>query len=560
MKQQNNYYILEKPQRSFKSFFLSIIKIPFSLPKWILSFILARNFTNAALNPNNVKTQKPVHLVFTSDEKAEKGSVIVNVLPHESLKGLKDYLLKINSSIIPLPFITKILKRQMSYNDPEDLAYIDHVLAEIDLLLEGSSTSEKCNGKTFTMDEVHIKGLETLDKPLQDYFHAQLYKKYGKELVEQPRTLKLDFFSLETQDSAVLDSVAVSTEDEDNKLMSERKFIVACMARDQNYINWIKDFNYSAQQIGCTVIGFNYRGIDYSKGMVWTQDNLTDDALAQVQRLLDLGAKPENIGLEGMSLGGAIATISAAKLHDRGLRVKLYNERSFRSVPRLVSGYVLPPDNCNRWNPVNWIRYLVAGLTYVVLLPIMWIVGWHMDAGSAWKRIPQVDKEYAIARDQAHDQPHNDEIIHDSWASIGSLVDEHKAQIEDKQQSGKKVSAEELNVVADEAKSHQFKLLEDQTENRVKAAHYAPRRYLVNSHNESLKLHDHMISSFSEKLGCIHSTKASNQEHFLQKSTIPLSDSSRYSLFASSKKLEVHTAYKREQAITFSVYNSLESN
>lgn len=535
MKQQNNYYILEKPQHSFKSFFLSILKIPFSLPKWILSFFLARNFTNAALNPNNVKTQKPVHLVFTSDEKEEKGSVIVNVLPHESFKGLKDYLLKINSSIIPLPFITKILKRKMSYNDPEDLAYIDHVLAEIDLLLQGTSASEKCNGKTFTMDEVHIKGLETLDKPLHDYFHTQLYKKYGEEVAEQPRILKLDFFTLETQDSAVLDSVAVSTEHEDHKPMSERKFIVTCMARDQNYINWIKDFNYSAQQIGCTVIGFNYRGIDYSKGMVWTQDNLIDDTLAQVQRLLDSGAKPENIGLEGMSLGGAIATIAAAKLHDSGLSVKLYNERSFRSAPRLVSGYVLPPDNCNRWNPINWIRYLFAGLTYIVLLPVMWIVGWHMDAGSAWKRIPQADKEYAIARNQTPDLPHNDEIIHDSWASIGSLVDEHKAQIEDKQQSGKAVSIEELKVAADEIKNHQFKLCNDQAENRIKIAHYAPRRYLVNTHNESLKLQDHMVNSFSEKLGCIHPTKARNQEHVHKQSTTIFSDSSRYGLFSNSK-------------------------
>ena len=270
------------------------------------------------------------------DDKTDKGAVIVNVLPQESYKTLKDYLLILNSSIVKLPFISGILKRTLKYDNPDDKAYVDRAIEEINLLLEGNSKSDKCDGKKFAMSDIHIKGLESLDSELYAYFHEQLYKKYGKEFVNQPRSIKLDFYTLQTHDSSVLDSVAVSIESELKKPIAEKlKFVIACMARDQNYINWIKDFNYSAQSIGCTVIGFNYRGIDYSKGVVSTQENMINDALAQAQRLLRLGAKPENIGFEGMSLGGAVATLTAARLHEGGIRVILYNERSFRSLTSL---------------------------------------------------------------------------------------------------------------------------------------------------------------------------------------------------------------------------------
>lgn len=513
MHKKRNYYILENPSSSFWSTLLSILKAPLSLPKWILSFFLSRNFTHIALNPTQIKTQNPIHLVFVSNEKDEKGAVIINALPRESYKTIKDYLLRISSSVIELPFISSILKRQMSYDNPEDKTHIDQVIEEIDLLLEGKSQIDKCIGKKFSMSDLHFKGLESLDSKLYAYFYEQLYKKYGKELVDQPRSIKLEFYTLQTPDKAVLDSVAVTTENEDKKPFSERKFIVTCMARDQNYINWIKDFNHSANRIGCTVIGFNYRGIDYSKGMVWTQDNMIDDALSQVQRLLDLGAKPENIGLEGMSLGGVIATLTAARLHEQNLKVKLYNERSFRSSIRLISGYLLPDDNSNPWNPLNWLRYLIAGLVYILLGPVIWLVGWPMDAETAWDKIPEEDKEYSVVRDETSSSPlefHDDGIIHDSWASIASYVDEKRQVIIKKLQEGRNLSKKEQKIFYDEAENHNFRVAKNQTDQLQKPPHYVPRRYLVKTINQSEPLHEHMINSFIKKFGEVASNTHAN--------------------------------------------------
>jgi effector protein SdbA len=504
MHQKRNYYILEKAPSSIWSIPLSILQIPFSLPKWIVSFFLSRNFTHIALNPTQIKTQKPIHLVFVSNEKDEKGTVIINTLPHESHKTINDYLLKFSSSIINLPYISTILKRTLSYDNPEDKAYIDKVLEEIDLLLEGKSQRDKCAGKIFSMDDLHFKGLESLDSRLHTYFYDQLYKKYGKEVVDKPRPIQLEFYSLQTPDKAVLDSVEVTTEDERRKPYSERKFVVSCMARDQNYINWIKDFNYSANKIGCTVIGFNYRGVDYSKGMVWTQDNMIDDAIAQVQRLIDLGARPENIGLEGMSLGGAVATLAAGKLHERKIKVKLYNERSFRTSTRLLSGYILPDANSNPWNPITWLKYLTAAVVYILLTPIMWLVGWYMDAASAWDKIPEEDKDFSVIRDRTASTPllfQEDEVIHDRWASLASYVDEKRAQIIEKLQNGENLSKKEQKIFYDEEERHSFRVSKDEIEQQLKLPHHVPRRYLVNSMNNTEQLHDHMTSSFTLKFG-----------------------------------------------------------
>ena len=61
-----NYYILDKPSSNLWTVFLGVLKFPFSLPRWILSLLLSRNFTRIALNSTQVKTQKPIHVVFVS--------------------------------------------------------------------------------------------------------------------------------------------------------------------------------------------------------------------------------------------------------------------------------------------------------------------------------------------------------------------------------------------------------------------------------------------------------------------------------------------------------------
>jgi effector protein SdbA len=506
----SNYYKLKKKETSVRSIFISILKLPISLPQWLTSFFLARTVTNIALNPTQIKKQRQIHLVSMEDDDSNQDLVIINVLPHESYKKLKDFLLKA-STVIPLPFITKFKQRNLQFDNTEDKAHVDRIINEIDLLVKGNSKANKCLNKKFDWNQLHFKGLEKLDLRLRGHFLRELEKRYGAEIFSAEKNPILDFFTLETADEAVIDSVAVLPPGEKDKPMSERKFVIACLARDQNYINWIKDFNYSAQKIGCTVIGFNYRGICYSKGMVWTQKNMVEDTLAQVQRLIELGAKPENIGLEGMCLGAAVATLTAAQLHEMNYPVKLYNQSSFRSILRMITGYILPEGTINYYNPLTYLRYLTVAITYLFIAPIIRLAGWHMDAASAWDRIPFSAKDYSIIRPAKSgddkEQP-TDGVIHDSWASIASYIDEKRAFLKAKQLRGELLNDEELEILHDSPSQHYF-YPSQSTDLHGKAAHFIHRSNLIqdtNSNSEEEEPqqrsnHEHLVSSFRMKFG-----------------------------------------------------------
>lgn len=488
----SGYYVLEEPKKSsFSKFTNSLIL----LANWIFSYIARRAIINIAVGPDEIKLQKPIHVMFLTDDRTEKGTVVVNVLPGKFNKPVRSYFDKMPSSATEM-------KRQLSFDKPSHKTYVDFIIDEIGNLLAGTSKQDKCVNKKFAIEEIHLKGIERLDERLKCYFEEQVRQKYGEEFFELPRKVNLDFYSLETTDNAILESVELAESDEKLKPNSERKYVIACMARNQNYMFWLKDFYISSKNIGCTVIGFNYRGIDYSKGFINTETSMVNDALSQAQRLLESGVKPENIGFEGMSLGAAIATLTAATMHDRGLKVKLYNERSYRSLIRLIIGYVMPEANCNPLDPLNWLKYMAVGFTYLTIAPLVWLAGWHIDAASAWDRIPLEYKDYTVARNHKNpDHYDDDDMVHDSFSSIASLMAEHVNEIKEKHRTGLALSLEEQRLLADNAESHEFTLDRDNKINTNPSTHSAPRRFLVDTQTHKKNMQDYMIESMSFMLG-----------------------------------------------------------
>ncbi|WP_133129227.1 alpha/beta hydrolase family protein [Legionella yabuuchiae] len=530
LKPENNYFELSKSRPSARQMLFNLLKAPFSIPFWTVSFLLARIVTILALDPSDVKRQRPVHLVVMSDKESEalltsdnnnqdnfiadeNDLVIVNLAKHESHKIFKDYLLKFNNAVMKLPFLNSIKRRTLRFDNPKHKAHIDSMLNEIDLLVQGKSTALKCKHRKFSWNQIHFKGRELLDAPLLEYFFNRLKEKYGTEALETKRTHNLQFFTLKTTDGAVLDSAEIIAAGEETKPMSQRTFVITCLPRERNFTHWIKDMNYSAQHIGCTMVSFNYRGVDYSKGMVWTHENMVNDVIAQVQRLIELGAKPENIGIEGLCLGGVTATIAAAKLHEDGYKVKLYNERSFRSMPRFLSGYILPHSDSSLKNPVTWLKYFVAGLMYVLLAPVLWLAGWRTDAASAWEKIPPEDKNYSVVRmsKDSRSFEETDGIIHDSWASMASKFDEDRNAVLTKEKLGKSLNPDESALLADNPEHHYFKPApnsgDDHNEKAKqygKVPHFLPRRKLVpleENQSHPTTCHDHMAEFFKTKLG-----------------------------------------------------------
>lgn len=455
--------------------------------------------TQSVLSPDVAVKQKLIHFITFSDDPEEKGNVVINLRPRDRQKSIHDYLLKLGG-LLSLSFL-KAKNKQLQLSSPKDKAHIDSLIKEIGLLHNGNSNVIKCKGKIFNWDEIHLKGLEFLSAELKNYLYDQLKTQFGW-CVQQNNERRINFYSLQTHDNAVLDSVAFSSESEEKKPMSERKFLITCLANGQNYINWLKDFNYSAKEIGCTVIGFNYRGIDYSQGLVWTENNMIDDALAQVQLLLDQGVKAEHIGLEGMCLGAAVATLAAARAHEQQQRVKLYNERSFRSISQALAGIFFPNTNSSLWNPLSLLRYCFGGLMYVLTLPLIWLSGWQMDVASAWEKIPYVDKDYSVIRnftDSDPNAPKEDGIIEDRWASLASLIDAQRKRALNKQQQGQYLTTDEAELVVDNPENHQFKV-NPSFDRGNKVPHILARRHLIQSTNDSpIHMHQHMARGFKTK-------------------------------------------------------------
>lgn len=466
--------------------------------------------TNISLQAKKVSKQKDIHPLFLSKDDATPEMYVVNLRPQPVAQSAwRHYWKKFQSFIFHIPLHHESADPMLSYNRPDDLAHVNRMVEEI------RKASKETN---WDWGKVYFKGMECLDRELKAHFIAQLKEKTHYDLATPiEHKYSLNFFTLGTDDGVLLDSVEIANPSEQDIPMSERKFIIRGLARKENFINKIKDAlgiletdKQGDSSINPTFIYFNWRGNDYSTGKVWTPDDMAHDMIAQVQRLLALGAKPENIGLTGTSLGAAIATLATAKLHESGINIKTYNERSFRSYIRTIVGYFHPAANSSALHPKNWWRYPVIGIIYLIVAPCVWLTGWAMDVVSAWKKIPYDDKDYCVIRD-------GETLMSETGKEDGSLDDHHTAlysyivserqALEKKQESGMELSEEEQKLLQDDLVRH-FVTIDPKQKSSVKEGtppHVLDSTYFVQLKDKEQprpkKLYDLMLGYFQKQLG-----------------------------------------------------------
>jgi effector protein SdbA len=143
---------------------------------------------------------------------------------------------------------------------------------------------------------------------------------------------------------------------------------------------------------------------------------------------------------------------------------------------------------------------MAVGLTYVFVAPLMVALGWHINAASAWDRIPLKYKSYSVARNHQNPEKYNDdEYVHDGYASIASLIDEKKLEAKQKQKKGLTLSKEEHLLLADKTEAHEFTLEKTMVSNKYDA-HSAPRRFLYDTQSHSKTMQTYMIESLRNTL------------------------------------------------------------
>ena len=402
--------------------------LPFKAIRNIPAYALGRVLGILIFNPLATLNPEHDHRQFqqSSDpDPLHKGDfAVINVTEKPSfvIRVVRNYMRRLRNTVRPPEFIERFMQRQVLRINQIDEAKCDEVIDNVLKHLDGQSLADKRIHKV-TADNIFIKGTEFIDPALRErFFNALNGRMRQRDDVSENFDIRnnqkgLNFYTLESRDGSVLDSCEVQAPGEADKQYQNRTFVISCMPRSNNYTAWLKRHKIYAEQIGTTYISFNYRGVERSRGLIWTENDMVKDAVAQAERLLALGAKPQNIAFEGECLGAAIATMAAAKMNKKGFDVKLFNTRSFRTATKLVLYKILPGENANLLNPLNWLRYLAAGVFLLIGNPLLKITGWNMNAASAYDSIPDANKGFLNAA--------NDPMVEGSHVSILSLMQEH---------------------------------------------------------------------------------------------------------------------------------------
>ena len=140
------------------------------------------------------------------------------------------------------------------------------------------------------------------------------------------------------------------------------------------------------------VVAFNYRGVNHSLGMPFSKEDLIIDGIAQVQRMLDRKIRPENIILDGYSLGGGIASYVAKYFHERGLPVRFFCDRAPTSLTDVVVGHIRLKKSTNAYEESNWGKFFAFILKPVISV-IIRLFKWEINTEANWDAIPAHSKE-----------------------------------------------------------------------------------------------------------------------------------------------------------------------
>lgn len=206
-----------------------------------------------------------------------------------------------------------------------------------------------------------------------------------------------------TYDGAVLDSIEIKPQVEISKPQSEQYYIVKFNGNGMQYQDALNNFAYDARRLNVSVIGFNYRGVGNSMKTPDTFQDLVTDGIAQVQRLLDSGVESKKITLDGLSLGGGVATMVAAHFHKIGKPVYLWNDRSFATISKAAAGMVAPESDGIFGNACGT---SLETSSWSLMAP----AGWDADVAQAYNSIPAGYKGHMYVAKQS-DKSYGDGVI-----------------------------------------------------------------------------------------------------------------------------------------------------
>lgn len=232
-------------------------------------------------------------------------------------------------------------------------------------------------------------------------------------------TLTCSKLAITTHDGACLDTFEIKNNNQSHLEPKYQKYVIYFGGNLTHYEYNIDSLKEDARNLKANVVGFNLRGVGKSTGKAQSKDNLVTDGIAQVQRLIDQGVSPENIILNGHSLGGAIATLVAKHFHGLKQPINLFNSRSFSSITDFLVGYIRLLGKPKLGHKERLGGIVLGWLAKPIIKFVVSLVNWEIDAGSAFKKIPEAYREYIVVRtNKKNREKAMDDAVIPHYASI----------------------------------------------------------------------------------------------------------------------------------------------
>jgi hypothetical protein len=242
------------------------------------------------------------------------------------------------------------------------------------------------------------------------------------------------YLSVRTHDNAELKTLEIH-----NTFLPDAKYVIELQGNFSLFEERIDDMKYLSKRFSCNVIGFNYRGVNGNRGIPTRKDHLVTDAIAQVQRLLDMGISPDKIYLKGFSLGGAVGVLTAKHFHDNGIKIKIFCDRAFSSITNYVigqarsrkAGHTETPEGIRKGKfLMPFVKFFLVGIK------------WEMNVARAYRSLPETHKDYTVIRSSKAERFKYGTMLKDDYSvtHYGSL---HQG-LKDARKAEKKILSKEL--------------------------------------------------------------------------------------------------------------------
>lgn len=213
-----------------------------------------------------------------------------------------------------------------------------------------------------------------------------------KYIQDDDEPLDIIFSKEKTRDNRILQTVKITPSNPSGNVILIFNGQNATFRNERK----LKTYLQLARDTKHTVVGFDYGGTGLRKITTWSSQALVNDGLHLALQLSETIEKNNALILKGNSLGGAIATKVAKLCHDSGIKVYLWNGRSFKSISSVIAGQIQTLHISGHYE--NALTKMLSSLAQPITSLFLGLTQFEINVAEDYKNIPSEYKNFYIVR------------------------------------------------------------------------------------------------------------------------------------------------------------------